>query len=158
MSETTAIVLPALACTLLGLAYLAATDAKRRRAFGLGARPRRFAWPARVAVFAPGLALATAGAWAAFTIWLGAATVAGWGVAASPPGGIARLIGGWRGRRQRPAGGAEAASRARKSAKVFPGSASKASPSTATSAIRSRRKQRKSRRVSHQATSSQIGP
>lgn len=162
VSQTAPVTLLALACTLGGLGYLAVTDPKRRRVFGLEARARPFAWPARIAVFAPGLALAAAGAWAALTIWLGAATVSGWGLAALPPGRAgrlaARLLGPARGLRQRPAAAFLSASRARKSEKVLPGSGSNVSSSTARPDMRSRRKERKSRRISHQATSSQTGP
>jgi len=68
-----------------GLVMLAAEDPKRRRVHGLTAvKPRRRA-AALMLLAAPGLGLALLGNAAGFTIWLGAATVAGWAVAATPP-------------------------------------------------------------------------
>ena len=77
--------LAAVTVTLLALAYLTATDPKRRRAFKLPPTRRRFAWPVAVLVFAPGVALLAAGQAAAFAIWLGAVTVLGWLIAARAP-------------------------------------------------------------------------
>ncbi|MEM0922425.1 MAG: hypothetical protein AAGF44_01055 [Pseudomonadota bacterium] len=70
----------------IGLAYLAVTDPKRRRAF---AQPvlerRRWKLVARLLVFLPGFGLAFLGDVAAVIIWLGAITVLGWGIAALSP-------------------------------------------------------------------------
>ncbi|MEM1079369.1 MAG: hypothetical protein AAGI09_12645 [Pseudomonadota bacterium] len=76
--------------SLLGLGYIAATDPKRRRAFGqtkLETRP--FLWPARGAVFAPGVLLLLGANWSGFTIWAGAVTVLGWIMAAIAPSSYA---------------------------------------------------------------------
>lgn len=81
--------LSALIVSLTGLAHLAATDPKRRRAFKLPIRHRRFARSALTLVFVPGVVLLLAGQGAAFVIWLGAATVAGWLVALRVPSGTA---------------------------------------------------------------------
>ena len=78
----------ALGTSLLGLAYLTATNPKRQRAFNLQPRSRRFLWPACGLVFAPGLTLLGAGEGAAFVMWLGAVTVAGWLIAARAPSAI----------------------------------------------------------------------
>ncbi|MEM6546279.1 MAG: hypothetical protein AAF713_00885 [Pseudomonadota bacterium] len=76
----------ALAVSTLGIGYLAATDAKRRRVFR---RPplekRRWTFLARTAVFAPAVPLIVVGDLAALVIWMGAATVLGWGIAAVSP-------------------------------------------------------------------------
>ncbi|MEL6206231.1 MAG: hypothetical protein AAFR47_13115 [Pseudomonadota bacterium] len=78
--------------SLAGLGYMAVTDAKRRRVFDLPAfTGRRWLWPARAAVFGPGLVLAAAGHWSGATIWAGAVTVLGWAMAALPPATYARL-------------------------------------------------------------------
>lgn len=82
----------ALAITGAGLMALRAIDPKRRRVFGLPptkASPSR--WIARAAVWLPGIALIAAGQEAAFVIWLGGATVLGWGVAAMTPALIQRI-------------------------------------------------------------------
>ena len=80
------LVVLALAMSIAGIFYLAMTDAKRRRVFGLAAvEVRRWVWPARCAVFGPGMLLAALGNMAGFVIWLGALTVLGWTVAALPP-------------------------------------------------------------------------
>jgi len=70
-----------------GLAHLAATDAKRRRAFGQPPRRgARHGTAARIVLFGPGGALALAGDWAGFAIWLGALSCGGWAlVAVDPP-------------------------------------------------------------------------
>lgn len=70
------------------LAILAAEDPKRRRAHGLpaAAPPRRRADALALALVAvPGLGLALLGDAAGFPRWLGAVSVAGWAVAATPP-------------------------------------------------------------------------
>ena len=82
---TTLITLTAVIMTLSGLVYLTITDPKRRRAFKLMPRDRDFAIPAYFLVFGPGPALLIAGEGAAFVIWLGFVTVAGWLVAARTP-------------------------------------------------------------------------
>ncbi|MEM6358201.1 MAG: hypothetical protein AAF844_21285 [Pseudomonadota bacterium] len=82
----------ALAATGAGLMALRAIDPKRRRVFGLPptkASPAR--WIARPAVWLPGIALIAAGQESAFVIWLGGATVLGWGVAAMTPAFIQRI-------------------------------------------------------------------
>ncbi len=82
---TALITLTAVVMTLSGLIYLTITDPKRRRAFQLGPRDRCFAIPAYFLVFGPGPALLIAGEGAAFVIWLGFATIAGWLIAARTP-------------------------------------------------------------------------
>ena len=82
---TTTLTLAAVAVSLAGLVYLAATDPKRRRAFNLPPCSRRLALFAWIVVFAPGAALLAAEQTAAFVIWLGAGTIAGWLVAAKAP-------------------------------------------------------------------------
>ena len=73
-----------LACALastIGLAWLAATDPKRQR--GHEALPaRRGRLLAAALAFVPGLWLAGTGRGVAFLIWIGAAAVLGWAVAA----------------------------------------------------------------------------
>lgn len=81
---TAVLPLSAVAVTLLGLAYLTATDPKRRRAFKLPPH-RRLVLPAFVLVLAPGVVLLVFGQGAAFVMWLGAVTVLGWLVAARAP-------------------------------------------------------------------------
>lgn len=82
---TAVLPLSAVAVTLLGLAYLTATDPKRRRAFKRPPPSRRLVLPAFALVFAPGVALLVFGQGAAFVMWLGAVTVLGWLVAARAP-------------------------------------------------------------------------
>ena len=82
---TATLTLAAVATTLLGLAYLTATDPKRRRAFKLPPRRRRFVLPACILVLAPGVLLLVLGQGAGFVIWLGGATVLGWLIAARAP-------------------------------------------------------------------------
>ena len=82
---TAALTLAAVAATLLGLAYFTATDPKRRRAFKLPPRRRRVVLPACILVLAPGVLLLVFGRGAGFVIWLGAATVLGWLMAARAP-------------------------------------------------------------------------
>lgn len=81
-----------------GLAYLAATDGKRRRAFRLPpAGPRRGA-AAWAAVLLPGVVLPVWSGAAGFFVWLGATAVLGWAIGATAPGRIADLHGqaaGW---------------------------------------------------------------
>lgn len=72
--------------SLTGLGYLAGTDAKRRRIFGQSVlNRRRFLWPARLAVFAPGLILLLIANWSGFMIWAGAITTLGWVLTAIRP-------------------------------------------------------------------------
>jgi hypothetical protein len=103
---TVFVTLVAVAITLAGLAHLAAHDPKRRRVFGLEPRaePRRPAL-ALTAVFLPGVALLALGNGAGFVVWLGATSVAGWGLAAVSPTQAARLR-AWLGERAAGARGA----------------------------------------------------
>ncbi|MEM6480555.1 MAG: hypothetical protein AAF681_01820 [Pseudomonadota bacterium] len=72
--------------SLAGLGYLAATDPKRRRIFKQSKIERRpFAWPARIATFAPGLYLTIIGHWSGLSIWAGAVTTVGWAMVAIQP-------------------------------------------------------------------------
>jgi MFS family permease len=73
-----------LGCAILsaaGIAVLAATDPKRRRGVSRAARTggRALLW---LMVLAPGLALGFAGRWSDFLIWVGAAAILGWAIAA----------------------------------------------------------------------------
>jgi hypothetical protein len=78
--------LVASAVTLAAIAYLAATDPKRRRVFGVDPRPRRrHATVALAAALLPGPLLLSGGNGAGFVVWLGTAAVAGWGLTAMPP-------------------------------------------------------------------------
>ena len=74
------------ATSAAALGYLAWTDPKRRRAFrfpaAVGRRPR-VALAALICSGAVAAAILGAGG---FFIWLGAASVFGWAVAATPPG------------------------------------------------------------------------
>jgi hypothetical protein len=74
------------ALSLAALGWVAATDPKRRRAFGLpphpGPRRTGTAW---LLALLPGVVVPLWGGGAGFVIWLGAVTVAGWGLAALPP-------------------------------------------------------------------------
>jgi len=72
--------------SLAALAYLAATDPKRRRVFRVAPfAGRRLVGPALAAVFLPGVLLLAFANGAGFIVWLGALSVAGWGVAALSP-------------------------------------------------------------------------
>ena len=82
---TALLTLSAVAVSLSGLVYLAASDPKRRRAFKLPPRERRLALPTWILVLVPGAALLAANQSAAFVMWLGATTVVGWLVAARAP-------------------------------------------------------------------------
>jgi hypothetical protein len=73
-----------LGCAFLSagfIAVLAATDPKRRGSGGrvVVALPRWLLW---LATFAPGVALGVAGRWSDVLIWVGAAALLGWAVAA----------------------------------------------------------------------------
>jgi hypothetical protein len=61
------------------IALLAAVDPKRR-----GVSPARpgVRWLLLLAIFVPGLALGIAGRWSDFLIWIGAAAIFGWAIAA----------------------------------------------------------------------------
>ncbi|MEM9011161.1 MAG: hypothetical protein AAGE18_08045 [Pseudomonadota bacterium] len=84
---TAALSILALTVTGAGLVYLWATNAKRRRVFGVPRLERRpWFWPARLAVWLPGLVLIGAGDVAALVVWLGGLTVLGWGIACLTPG------------------------------------------------------------------------
>lgn len=72
--------------SLTGLAYLASTDPKRRRIFRQKPlEARRLLWPARVALFLPGICLILLANWSGLAIWAGAVTVLGWVMAALQP-------------------------------------------------------------------------
>ena len=78
--------------SLTGLGYLAVTDPKRRRSFGQPKLDgRRLLWPARSAVFGPGVYLTLIGHWSGLSIWAGAVTTLGWAMAAIRPDTYARL-------------------------------------------------------------------
>ncbi|MEM9124945.1 MAG: hypothetical protein AAGB28_04150 [Pseudomonadota bacterium] len=82
-----------IAVSLTGLGYLARTDAKRRRIFGqIALHRRRFIWPARLAVFGPGLLLVGLGHWSGLMIWAGAVTTLGWAMAAIRPQGYVHAL------------------------------------------------------------------
>jgi hypothetical protein len=71
-------------CALLstaGVAVLAAIDPKRRRDARRSAHSG-VRWFVGIAIFVPGIALGVAGRWSDFLIWVGAAAVFGWAVAA----------------------------------------------------------------------------
>lgn len=80
------VVIAALSIGVAALIHLARTDPKRRRVFGLPAHvgPRRTRI-ALAALIVPGIGLLALGNGAGFTVWLGALTVLGWGVAALDP-------------------------------------------------------------------------
>lgn len=105
-------VIVALCMSVAVLAYLAHTDPKRRRVFGEPAyeKPRHVRLSLGL-LAVPGILLLWAGDGAGLTIWLGALTVLGWGVAAVSPQGAervrsrvaaiagqsgARIVSGWR--------------------------------------------------------------
>lgn len=88
----------AVGVSLGAIAALSVTDAKRRRAFRLPPVERRRGGLLWGLVLAPGILLPFASGAAGFVIWTGAVTVAGWVVAALPPGRVT----GW-GRRVRAA-------------------------------------------------------
>ena len=77
--------LAAISLSLAALGYLAATDPKRRRAFRLPPPYRRRAGAAWAAALGPGLLLPYWSGGAGFFVWLGAASVAGWILAAVSP-------------------------------------------------------------------------
>ena len=89
----------AIIASVAGVALLALFDPKRGRAVGEMRPPAAppFKWTARALIFAPGAILALQGAWSPFAIWIGAVSVIGWGVAAMPVGGWAKLA--WRARK-----------------------------------------------------------
>jgi thiosulfate reductase cytochrome b subunit len=73
-----------LGCALLsaaGVVILAALDPKRRR-YSRRATPSAMRRLLVLAVFIPGVALGLAGRWSDFLIWVGAAALLGWGIAA----------------------------------------------------------------------------
>lgn len=79
--------------SLVGLGYLAWADPKRRRTFRQPRLDRRrLLWPARAAVFAPGLLLIALAHWSGLAIWAGAVTVLGWIMAAVSPDTYGLLV------------------------------------------------------------------
>ena len=71
-------------CALLstvGVVILAALDPKRRRSARRAAHAR-VRWLLGFAIFIPGIALGLAGRWSDFLVWIGAAAMLGWAVAA----------------------------------------------------------------------------
>jgi hypothetical protein len=75
---------PGLACALvsaIGIAILAMIDPKRRRA-SRGTASSTTRWSLLFAILLPGTALGMAGRWTDFLIWIGAAAVFGWAIAA----------------------------------------------------------------------------
>lgn len=91
----------ATAVSLGAIGWLAATDPKRRRAFRQPAMPRRHSRLLWTAVWLPGVLLPFWSGGAGLVIWMGAVSVAGWGVAAISPRRSAawrqRLAAGWTG-------------------------------------------------------------
>ena len=80
--------------SLLGLGYFVRTDPKRRRAFKQAKLDRRpLLWPARVALFGPGILLIATAHWSGLAIWAGTVTVVGWLMAAISPETYARRSG-----------------------------------------------------------------
>ena len=82
---TVVITLLAIAVSCAGIAYLAATDVKRRRVFSLPAmepKHRALAW---TLVYLPGLFLLIFDQWAATMMWLGGMPLAGWIMVIIPP-------------------------------------------------------------------------
>lgn len=76
---TAGITLAAIAVSLLAIAYLSATDPKRRRSFKLQPhKGRRHVITACLLAFAPGFALLISGQSAAFVMWLGTVSLLGW--------------------------------------------------------------------------------
>lgn len=76
----------ALAISVAGLVYCRATDAKRRRVFGLAPMPRRWATAGHGAVWLPGITLLAVGDVSTLIVWIGGVSVTGWGIAATTPG------------------------------------------------------------------------
>lgn len=72
--------------SLLGIAYLAVTNPKRRRAFDqTELTTRAWVWPARAAVLIPLAFLTFTANWSGLSIWAGTVTVIGWIIAAISP-------------------------------------------------------------------------
>jgi hypothetical protein len=61
------------------IALLAAADPKRR---GIALARPGLRWLLVAAIFVPGLALGVGGRWSDFLIWVGAAAILGWAIAA----------------------------------------------------------------------------
>lgn len=78
----------AVGVSLGAIAALSVTDAKRRRAFRLPPVERRWGRLLWGLVFVPGILVPFTSGAAGFVIWTGAVTVAGWVVAALPPGRV----------------------------------------------------------------------
>lgn len=87
---TVIVTLAAIGLSLAGIVLLTATDPKRRRVFGLPDAKHRPAALACLLILAPGVALLIAGQSAAFVMWLAAVPLAGWALAAIPPGALSR--------------------------------------------------------------------
>ena len=86
------VIFAAILLSLAGLAYLAVTDPKRRRTHQLPKIERRpLLWPARLAVFGPGLYLTFLGQWSGLTFIAVAVSTLGWIMAAITPATYARL-------------------------------------------------------------------
>ncbi|MEM9498181.1 MAG: hypothetical protein AAGA28_09695 [Pseudomonadota bacterium] len=84
-------VLVLIAVSLAGLGCLMRTDPKRRRTHRLHRIEHRpLLWPARAAVFGPGLVFVAIGHWSGLVVWAGAVTVLGWSMAALSPGTYSR--------------------------------------------------------------------
>lgn len=80
------ILIASIAVTTLCIGDLARVNAKRRRVLGLPELAGwRLVWPKRIVLFAPGVLLLWLGDVSGFVIWLGAASVLGWILAALPP-------------------------------------------------------------------------
>ena len=79
-------IIAGLCISTAALAYFAHTDPKRRRVSGQPGyqKPRRV-WSSLLVLSAPGIWLLISENGAGFTIWLGALTVIGWGVATTNP-------------------------------------------------------------------------
>lgn len=80
-------IVAAVTASSAALAYLAVGNAKRRRVFGLPPLERKAwqTWLAIAGVLVPAVFLLYGGGGAGFTVWCGAVSVAGWGLAAMSP-------------------------------------------------------------------------
>ena len=79
--------------SLLGLAYLAATDAKRRSVYKQPPiASRDWVIVSRAAVFLPGVLFLVSADWSGFTIWAGSITTLGWLMVAVSPNAYASAV------------------------------------------------------------------